>query len=76
MEGAEVRAWLRVRTSAAMKPSALLWYRIDSLRVFEHTAVSSATSSDILCKMYSWCKLFSFFSITIYGLWHWQSAHT
>lgn len=53
MEGAEVRAWLRVRTSAAMKPSALLWYGIDSLRVFEHTAVSSATSSDILCKMYS-----------------------
>jgi hypothetical protein len=50
VEGAEVRAWLRVRTSAAMKPSALLWYRIDSLRVFEHTAVSSATSSDILCK--------------------------
>ena len=50
MEGAEVRAWLRVMTSAAMKPSALLWYGIDSLRVFEHTAVSSATSSDILCK--------------------------
>ena len=50
MEGAEVRAWLSVRTSAAMKPSALLWYRIDSLRVFEHTAVSSATSSGILCK--------------------------
>ena len=39
-----MRAWLRVRTSAAMKPSALLWYGIDSLRVFEHTAVVEKTA--------------------------------